>query len=266
MFTKRLVSRLTALLAWAASLGWTSAVTCCNIYREYHAPTCSFLVSTLSYVHRCCLSHHSNIRSYEMQPHPILVLYGWQFLLSCVVFCLTCDNIIHSLPLLLCGLYSIRAQNGYGQHRSCKIVLLTPVTPRGVNDPCLPWGKNIEHARTVYLSINNHIVDVIQKHQAQIKHSTSTPNAGVWRITRPAKFSSNHPSVVLTADVFSFSYKWTQQSAAWNIWLKWQQRNGCFWSRQSHRCSRLKIDYSRRRPGTGLSVSSTCKRSEFIIG
>ena len=32
----------------------------------------------------------------------------------------------------------------------------------------------------------------------------------------------------------------TQQAAAWNIWLKRQQRNGCFWSRQSHRYSRLK--------------------------
>ena len=37
------LSRLTALLTWAASLGWTSAVTCCNIYREYHA-TCSFYI------------------------------------------------------------------------------------------------------------------------------------------------------------------------------------------------------------------------------
>ena len=42
MFTIRVLSRLTALLTWAASLGWTRAVTCCNIYREYHAPTCSF--------------------------------------------------------------------------------------------------------------------------------------------------------------------------------------------------------------------------------
>ena len=37
-------------------------------------------------------------------------------------------------PLPLCGLYSIRAQNGYGQHRPCKIVLLTLVAPRGVTD------------------------------------------------------------------------------------------------------------------------------------
>ena len=38
IFTMHVLSRLTALLTWATSLGWTSAVTCCNIYREYHAP------------------------------------------------------------------------------------------------------------------------------------------------------------------------------------------------------------------------------------
>ena len=41
---------------------------------------------------------------------------------------------MHILPLPLCGLYSICAQNGYGQHRPCKIVLLTLVAPRGVTD------------------------------------------------------------------------------------------------------------------------------------
>ena len=35
-FTIHVISRLT--LTWAASLGWTSAVSCSNIYREYHAP------------------------------------------------------------------------------------------------------------------------------------------------------------------------------------------------------------------------------------
>ena len=40
----------------------------------------------------------------------------------------------HVLPLPSCGLYSIRAQNGYGEHRPCKIVPLTLVTPRGVTD------------------------------------------------------------------------------------------------------------------------------------
>ena len=46
----------------------------------------------------------------------------------------TCGNIMHILPLPLCGLYSICAQNGYGQHRHCKIVLLTLVAPRGITD------------------------------------------------------------------------------------------------------------------------------------
>ena len=46
------------------------------------------------------------------------------------------NNIMHILHLPLCGLSSIRAQNGYGQHlvRPCKIVLLTLVAPRGVTD------------------------------------------------------------------------------------------------------------------------------------
>ena len=47
IFTIHVLSRLTALLTWAASLGWTSAVTCCDIYREYHAP--GPVVFTLSY-------------------------------------------------------------------------------------------------------------------------------------------------------------------------------------------------------------------------
>ena len=57
---------------------------------------------------------------------------------------------MHILPLPLCGLYSICAQNGYGQHRPCKIVLLTLVTPRGVTYQNLSWGINIEHARTAH--------------------------------------------------------------------------------------------------------------------
>ena len=48
IFTILVLSRLTTLLTWAASLGWTSAVTCCNIYREYHARTCSFDVIILT--------------------------------------------------------------------------------------------------------------------------------------------------------------------------------------------------------------------------
>ena len=57
---------------------------------------------------------------------------------------------MHILPLPLCGLHSIRAQNGYGQHRPCKIVLLTLATPRGVTDLHISSGISIEHARTSY--------------------------------------------------------------------------------------------------------------------
>ena len=43
---------------------------------------------------------------------------------------------MHILPLPLCGLYSILAQNSYGQPlgRPCQIVLLTLVAHRGVTD------------------------------------------------------------------------------------------------------------------------------------
>ena len=130
ILTINAISRQTALLTWATSLGLTSAVTCCNIYREYHAP----VVFTSTYIHRFCSSHQSSCLSYIWKvTRPILVLYGWHFLLNLVLFCLTCNKIMHNiLPLPLCGLYSIRAQNGYGQHRPCKIVILTLVAPRGV--------------------------------------------------------------------------------------------------------------------------------------
>ena len=40
-----------------------------------------------------------------------------------------------------------------------------------------------------------------------MEHSTSTPNERVSRITQLAKLSFNHPSVVLTADVFQLFNK-----------------------------------------------------------
>ena len=62
------------------------------------------------------------------------------------------------------------------------------------------------------LSINNNIVDLIHKHhnstKFDVKHSTSAPNERVWRITQLAKLSLNHPSVVLTADVFQYLTQW----------------------------------------------------------
>ena len=147
IFTIRVLSRLTVLLTWAASLGWTSAVTCCNIYREYHVSV-YILVFT-----RC---HHTKVDF--SRPITQIVFHMWNVtrrnsriiwmtvLLNSVWCCLTCSNIMHILPLPLCGLYSIRAQNGYGPHRPCKIVLLTLVAPRGVTDLYLSWGINIERA------------------------------------------------------------------------------------------------------------------------
>ena len=64
--------------------------------------------------------------------------------------------------------------------------------------------------KLVELSINNHIVDAIHKHditQHVIENSTSAPNGRVLRTTQLAKLSFNHPSVVLTADVFQYFYK-----------------------------------------------------------
>ena len=42
-----------------------------------------------------------------------------------------------------------------------------------------------------------------------MEHSTSAPNERVLRITQLATLSFNHPSVVLTADVFQFLIKST---------------------------------------------------------
>ena len=45
-----------------------------------------------------------------------------------------------------------------------------------------------------------------------MEHSTSPPSERVLRVTQLAKLSFNHPSVVLTADVFQYfkniSYTW----------------------------------------------------------
>ena len=136
IFTKRVLSRLTAPLTWAASLGWTSAVTCYNIHREYYVrlagKLCSILrangvrslqswVSTVGeltadvyfslfkfssfyiLVRWFCSSHHSNRPSYETQPDLILVLDERQFLLNLVFvwFCLTCNDIMHIWPPLM---------------------------------------------------------------------------------------------------------------------------------------------------------------------
>ena len=44
---------------------------------------------------------------YEMLPDAILVLYGWHVLLNFALFCLTCNNIVHLLPLPLYAGYIV---------------------------------------------------------------------------------------------------------------------------------------------------------------
>ena len=73
----------------------------------------------------------------------------------------------------------------------------------------LSWGMHIEHPRTAYHETcwteyqqpyrrcNSQTPYVLH-----LEHSASAPNERVWRITQLAKLSFNHPSVVLTADVF----------------------------------------------------------------
>ena len=114
-------------------------------------------------------------------------------------------------------IYSICAQNGYGQHRPCKIVLLTLVAPRGVTDLYLFMNTLRTRANGLPWNLWNWvsttipgIVDAIHKHhiaQHVMEHSTSAPNERVLRTTQLAKLSFNHPPVVLTANVFQYINK-----------------------------------------------------------
>ena len=58
------------------------------------------------------------------------------------------------------------------------------------------------------LSINKHIVDLIHKHHLTKKWNIAQarPMSVVLRVTQLAKLSFNHPSAVLTADVFRFFF------------------------------------------------------------
>ena len=141
IFTIRVRSRRTAVLTWAASLGWTSAVTCCNIYSEYHVPV---VFEFLHHV-RTSILFVSSLKYYFMWN----VITSYSRIIWTAVFAQFCcvlpwnSSIMHILPLPPCGLYRMRAQNGYGQHRPCKIVLLTLVTPTGVTDLYLSWAIDI---------------------------------------------------------------------------------------------------------------------------
>ena len=53
-----------------------------------------------------------------------------------------------------------------------------------------------------------------------MEYSTSAPNERVWRFTQLAKLSFNHPSVVLTADLFFLNVNKVQ------VWAKSVGRRG----------------------------------------
>ena len=117
----------------------------------------------------------------------------------------------------------------YGQHRPRKIVLFTPGTSSTQGSHRPAWYifheeniPGIEHARTVYHETcgteyqkpyrrcNSQAPYVLQ-----MEHSTSAPNERVLRTTQLAKLSFNHPSVVLTADVFQYFYKKGRERAVY---------------------------------------------------
>ena len=129
----------------------------------------------------------------------------WHVTISCM----------YILPLALCGLYCIRAQNGYGQHRPCKIVLFTLVTPRGVPDLYLSWGIHIEHARTAY-----HETCWTEYQQPYYRRFNSqTPSYKKWNIaqTRPTSVSDLSRSLQSWVSTTHRSYS---QLTSFNIFIK----------------------------------------------
>ena len=129
------LSRLTALLTWAAS----GLDVCCDLLlqRLQGVPrTCSFYIIILVRTSillvpslKLIAFHVWNVTRSKSRHH-----IGGIFFCSLMFYSVLTRNSMHTLPLPLCGLYSIRVQNGCGQHRPCKIVLLTLVAPRGVTD------------------------------------------------------------------------------------------------------------------------------------
>ena len=62
-----------------------------------------------------------------------------------------------------------------------------------------------------------------------MEHSISAPNERVWRITQLVKLSFNHPSVVLTADVFHFFEKLKNVSYEYNRLNGWNSTLQAAW-------------------------------------
>ena len=136
-------------------------------------------------------------------------------MLNLVLSFLTCNNIMHILPLPLCGLYSIRAQNGYWQHVvcPCKIVLLTLVAPRGVPDLYLSRGIHTEHARTAYRKTCG------TKYQQLCRRYISQTPCHKWNITQARPMSVSDVSCSLQSWV-STTHRLYSQLTFSNTFIK----------------------------------------------
>ena len=131
---------------------------------------------------------------------------------------------MHILPLPPCGLYSIRAQNGYGQHRPCKIVLLTLMVPRGVTDLYHSWRINIEHARTAY-----HETCGTEYQQPYCRCNSQTPYYK-WNIAQARPMSVSYVSRSLQSWV-STTHRSYSQLTLFNIFIKSKVEKRQLWVR-----------------------------------
>ena len=210
-----------------------------------------------------CSSHHSNCFIWNLTRSNSRIIWV-KFLLHSVRFCLICNNIMHILPLPLCGLYSVREQNGRGPHHPCKIILLTLVTNQGSDRP-ISFMRNIylwsiEHARTAY-----HKTCGTEYQQPYRRFKSQTPKDRTTNEIRhkraqwacltyhvACKVESQPPidrahngrlSVKKTSDTFTWEYLfyiekrqlWVRPMGGWNSTLQaaWYFRHA-HWARLCH--------------------------------
>ena len=100
--------------------------------------------------------------------------------------------------------------------------LIYSTSHRGVTDLYLSWGINIEHARTAYhKTCGTEYQQLYRRCNSQTPYCTymswnkaQARPMSVLRTTQLAKLSFNHPSVVLTVDVFQYKKTLYQVSGA----------------------------------------------------
>ena len=102
---------------------------------------------------------------------------------------LTFNNIMHILPLPPCGLYSIRAQNGYGQHR----LESRPVDPSDTQGSHRPITLSLndmmnKHARTAYHETCG------TEYQQPYRRCNSQPPYYKWNIAQARPMSVSYVS------------------------------------------------------------------------